>query len=89
MAQWTKLLKMVLIYTQLGFTLVTPPVVLLLLGWWLQSRLGLGTWVMVLCLAIGLVTAGTSAVQFFRNITKQSEKSEKKQNNTVNFHRHD
>lgn len=65
---WMKLIRTITLLGQLGFTLITPPVAMALLGWWLQSRFGLGTWVMLVCLVIGLMTAAASAVTFYRRV---------------------
>ena len=51
-----KLMHAVTLLGQFGFTFITPPVVMGLLGWWLQSRFGLGTWIMLICLLLGLMT---------------------------------
>ena len=76
MKNYMNVLRLVATFGQLGFTLITPPVVMALLGWWLQSRFGLGTWVMLLCLLIGLLTSGTSAWKFYRGIVGKEKKAE-------------
>ena len=92
MKDWIKLLRLAVQFGQLGFTLITPPVVMGLLGWWLQSRFGLGSWIMLLCLLVGLLTAGSSAVTFFRKVMAQmqsrSETGEPPEKPVV-FYRHD
>lgn len=69
-------LRLVAAFGQLGFTLITPPVVMALLGWWLQSRFGLGTWVMLAAIIIGLLTSATSAWKFYLRIMGTEKKSE-------------
>lgn len=76
MREYLKLFRMVLTFGQLGFTLITPPMVLALLGWWLQDRFDLGPWVVLVAIVVGLVTAGTSAVQFFRRIQSARKREE-------------
>ena len=67
-------LRLVAAFGQLGFTLITPPVVMALLGWWLQSRFGLGTWIMLVAIVIGLLTSATSAWQFYLRVMGREKK---------------
>ena len=68
MKTYMQVLRLVVTFGQLGFTLITPPVVMALLGWWLQSRFGLGTWVMLVAIVIGLLTSATSAYKFYLRV---------------------
>ena len=61
-----KVARAVAILGQLGFTLITPPVLMALFGWWLTVRFRLGVWVIVLTLLLGLITAGASAWRFWK-----------------------
>ena len=87
-----KLLKTLTLLGQFGFTFITPPVTMGILGWWLQSRFGLGTWVMLVCLLIGLMTSFAGAVRFFRRVLLQVERKEEEsepKEKPVVFYRHD
>ena len=87
-----KLLKTLTLLGQFGFTFITPPVTMGILGWWLQSRFGLGTWVMLVCLLIGLMTSFAGAVRFFRRVLLQVERMEQEDDakeKPVVFYRHD
>lgn len=76
MREYLKIFRMIMMFGQLGFTLITPPVVLALLGWWLQNRFELGPWVVLIGIVVGLMTAGTSAVQFFRRTLSAQKRQE-------------
>lgn len=89
MKEFTKIARLVATFGQLGFTLITPPVVMALLGWRLQSRFAWGTWVMVLCLAVGLLTAAASAVQFARRILAGEKKARQDKEKPVVFYTHE
>lgn len=87
-----KLLKTLTLLGQFGFTFITPPVTMGILGWWLQSRFGLGTWVMLVCLFLGLMTSFAGAIRFYRRVIVQAEKkdrAEEPENKPVVFYRHD
>jgi len=91
---YLRVIRMVTTFGQLGFTLITPPVVMALLGWWLQSRFGLGTWVMFLCLLIGLVSGGTSGYRFLKGILvtdhkRTMEEEKERAKHTVVFYNHE
>jgi len=74
---WMKLVRTVTLLGQFGFTFITPPVVMGLLGWWLQSKFGLGTWVMLVAIVIGLLTSATSAYKFYLRVTGPEAKKTK------------
>lgn len=92
MKSFFKVVRLVTMFGQLGFTLITPPVVMALLGWWLQRRLGLGTWVMLMALLIGLVTSGVSAWKFYLRVIGPEKNRTKKEDPTdkpVVFYTHE
>lgn len=91
MKDWMKLIRSACILGQFGFNLIIPPVVMAMVGWWLQSRFGLGIWVMLVCLAVGLCTSGANAYRFYRKIIDADEKKAKnqRQSKPVNFYRHE
>lgn len=92
MKTYIRVLRAVTALGQLGFTLITPPVVLGLAAWWLQDRFGLGSWVMLLALLLGLLTSGASAYQFFRRVLtaeKKRSQADEPPEKPVVFYRHD
>ena len=94
MKNYLKVARLVTTFGQLGFTLITPPVVMALLGWWLQSRFGLGTWVMILCLLVGLLCAGTSGYRYLQRVMladhrKSLEKEKETAEKTVVYYSHE
>ena len=68
-----KLFRGIALVGQLGFSLITPPVVLLYLAHWLQSRYALGVWVTILALILGLLTSVSTALQFYRKLTAKKK----------------
>lgn len=91
MKTYVKVLRAVSIMGQLGFTLLTPPLVLTLLAWWLEDHFHLGSWVMFLAIVIGLMTSAVSAYQFYRRVLlsvhhKEQEQEEEK---PVVFYHHE
>lgn len=69
-----KLCRGIALVGQLGFSLITPPVVLLWLAHWLQTKYGLGVWVTILALILGLLTSASTALQFYRKLTAKKGK---------------
>ena len=82
MKKYMNVLRLIASFGQLGFTLITPPVIMALLAWWVQRRFGLGTWVMLVAIVIGLLTSSTIAWKFYLQVTgsekKQAEAEETK-----------
>ena len=77
MKSYMKIARLIAMFGQLGFTLITPPVVMALLAWWLQSRLGWGSWIMIVFLLIGLATSGVSAYQFYLRVMSNVDKKDR------------
>ena len=88
MKKLMKLLRAASFLGQLGFNLITPPVCLCLLAWWLQQRFGLGTWVTAVGLILGLMTAAANGWRFFRRLRASMEREEPKEKPVV-FYRHE
>lgn len=86
MKELVKIARLVALYGQLGFTIVTPPVVMALLGHWLQRRFSLGGWIMAVSLVLGLAAAASGAWGFYRRVTA-AEKQKKTE--TVVFYHHE
>ena len=86
MKSLVNLAKMAAMYGQLGFTIVTPPVVMALLGHWLQKRFSLGGWFMVVCILLGLTAAGSGVWRFYRRIIAAENKKQKKTKTVVFYH---
>ena len=74
--------------TQLGISVAVPPVVFILLGVWLRDRFGLGSWVVIVAVAAGVICA----VDGLRNSLKAMErmtKDKKQEQPPVSFNDHE
>lgn len=92
MKKYMKIAQMIAMFGQLGFSLITPPVVMALLAWWLQSRFGWGSWIMIVFLLIGLITSAVSAYQFYLKVMSSMEKTDREKEPTeksVVYYRHE
>lgn len=91
MKKYMHVLRLIASFGQLGFTLITPPVVMALLAWWLQSRFGLGAWVMFVALVIGLLTSATSAWKFYLQVmgSERKQAKEKEAKKSVVYFTHE
>ena len=72
MQKFSGLMRAVAFVGQLGFGLITPPVVLVLLARWLMDRFGWGIWVMVAAIVIGIITACSSTWQTLKRFIPKS-----------------
>ncbi len=72
-AQWFEWIKMAMGVTQLGLSLVTPLILLVLLAFWLRKTFSLGDWVVLVGLALGLISMGLTFYRIYRGILKQSK----------------
>ena len=58
--------------TQFGLSVIMPPLLLTLLGWWLTDRYGIGVWLIVLLLIAGLISSGCSIYRFFKVFIRET-----------------
>ncbi len=63
--------------TQLGFSLVSPPLLCIFLAHLAQTKLHWGTWIMVVGIVVGLAAAACSALSFFHYFKRTSQKEQK------------
>ena len=70
---------------QLGFGMITPPLVLIWLAHLAQTKLGWGAWVMIAAIVVGLITGLTSAWRLMRGFS-ESEKPKKPEGRNFNDH---
>ena len=91
MKGYLKVVKAVSVMGQLGFTILTPPLVLIMAAWWLQDRFGWGTWVMAVALLIGLITSAVSAYQLYRRVLADAKhhKPKEETKKPVVFYHHE
>lgn len=82
-----KYLKDLIWITELGLSVATPLALFLLAAVWLQNRFGLGGWIIILGLFLGLYSAFSSARTFARFYS--SKKSKKEDEPPVTFREHD
>lgn len=80
-----KIAKQAALYGQLGFTVVTPPVVMALLCAWLQRRAALGNWIMVVGILLGLAASASGVYRFYRRVMDK-ERKEKNGAEVVFYH---
>ena len=71
-------LKGIIWVGQLGFSLVTPPVLLSLLAWLMKRRLGVGSWIVFLAVVIGLLTGVSMAAGYYGDYKRKEAAAEKR-----------
>lgn len=70
---------------QIGFSLITPPLVLIWLARLAQTKLGWGAWVMIVAIVVGLITGLTSVWRLARGFS-ESEQSKPPKGRSFNDH---
>ena len=80
-----RLAKAISFVGQVGFSLITPPLVLIWLAKLAQDRLGWGVWVMLAAIVVGLITGLTSVWRLMRGFS-ESEKSKMPEGRNFNDH---
>ena len=64
--------------TRLGASIAVPPVLCLLAANWLRGKLGLGLWIMIVALVLGLGGSASNVWKFWKQLEKREERDTKK-----------
>ncbi len=80
-----KSLKYLVWLTQLGFSLVVPPVLCIWGAIWAQNAWGWGSWSVILGILVGLIISFSNGLVFYRMMERRSKKDQK----NAYFNRHD
>ncbi len=64
---------------QLGISLVVPILLFTALGVWLSDRFGIGAWLTVLCIVVGVITAGCTFYRTAREFLARQRAEDKPQ----------
>lgn len=73
-ADFVRLLSRISLLTQLGLSIVTPPILAVLFALWLQKRFDVGDWVLLAAILVGIVS-GVSSV--FSLVRREAEREER------------
>ncbi len=65
-AQMLRIWTRISLLTQLGLSVVTPPILLILGALWLQRRFGAGDWVILCAILLGVFSGVCSVFSFVR-----------------------
>ena len=79
-SELVRLLSRISLLTQLGLSVVTPPILSVLLALWLQKRFGLGDWVLLCAILAGILAGVTSVFSFVRRECAREMKKREKEN---------
>ena len=83
-----KILSLLMWVGQFGFSIIFPLLVFLYAGVWLQNRLGLGMWILILCGALGLLTTVSTVKSCLHSLRKAAEEVSGSQTKPVGFNDH-
>ena len=83
-----KVLSLLMWVTQFGLSVMLPPCFFLLIAHWLQTRFGLGSWVMVVLGILGLLTAFSTAKSNLRSMLKAVKELSDKEDPPTAFNNH-
>lgn len=83
-----KILSMILWVTQFGLSILFPLCLFLYLGFWLQTRFGIGGWVMAVCGIIGFLTSVSTAKSCLKSLLKARDEVSPPKKPPVSFNDH-
>lgn len=70
-----KFLSLLMWVGQFGFSVLFPTVLFLILAVWLQSKFGLGTWIVVLLGIVGILTSVSTTRACLHSLQKAAEEA--------------
>ena len=78
MNKYRGVVKGMTMVSQIGFLIVCPPIVMAMFGYWLTQRCGFGSWIIVVMLLAGLLSAASSAWSMIKALDRSESKNEAK-----------
>ena len=72
-------LRYLIYFTQVGVSVVTPPILCCFGALWLKSRLSLGNGVVIVGIVLGIAVAACSLRDFLRLTERKARESERKE----------
>lgn len=73
---------------QFGFSILFPVCFFLLLANWLQTRFGLGMWIVAVLGVVGFLTSISTAKQCIRSLLKEMERTSDRKDPPPAFNEH-
>lgn len=83
-----KFLSLILWVTQFGLSILFPTCFFLFLGVWLQTRFGLGLWIVAVLGVLGFLTSISTARSCLRSMRKEAEKASSQEKPPIAFNDH-
>ncbi|MBQ8306333.1 MAG: AtpZ/AtpI family protein [Blautia sp.] len=88
MKKWANVFKNISLLTQLGLSLAAPLLMCLGLCWWLTTSKGVGGWVFIPGLILGLGSSAMVGYKFYVAEMKRTEKEIKEKKEKISFNQH-
>lgn len=83
-----KFISLLMWVGQFGFSAIFPTVFFLIIAIWLQSKFGLGMWIVVVLGILGVLTSISSARSCLRSMRKAAEDAAGKKQHPISFNDH-
>lgn len=83
-----KILSLLMWVGQFGLSVLFPTVFFLLIGVWLQGKFVLGSWVVILCGILGVLTSISTARSCLRSMRKAAEELSGHRETPISFNDH-
>lgn len=83
-----KILNLLLWVTQFGFSILFPLCFFLMLAVWLQTKFGLGMWIIVVFGILGLLTTVSTVKSCLRSLLKAADEASDQKDPPIAFNDH-
>lgn len=83
-----KFLSLILWVTQFGLSILLPPCLFLLMAVWLQTRFGLGMWIVAVLGVLGFLVAFSTAKANLRALRREAEEASSQEPPPISFNDH-
>lgn len=89
MRYYKEIIKDITLLTQFGLSFITPTLMCLAISWWLNVKIGLGSWVYLPGFFFGLGGSAMVAYKLYLAVQSKEKKEKKQKKQTVSFNRHE
>lgn len=83
-----KILNLLMWVGQFGFSIIFPTVFFLYLAVWLQTRFGLGMWILIVLGLLGIMTSVSTTKACLHSLKKAAEEVSENKQRPVSFNDH-
>ncbi|MCF0133294.1 MAG: AtpZ/AtpI family protein [Blautia sp.] len=89
MKKWNDMIKSITLFSQFGFSFITPMIMCVGIGWLFTAKLSVGAWVFIPGFIFGIGSSFMVAYKFYRKAVRDNEREQNERKKTISFNQHE